>query len=77
MKTPEIIFLIAGIFTLVPGADIYWTVYYLVAEEMNKALSSGSDAAKACLGMVLGIVIVHELPQKLFVRVTGRQNGER
>lgn len=77
MKTPEIIFLIAGIFTLVPGADIYWTVYYLVAEEMEKALSSGSAAAEACLGMVLGIVIVHELPQKLFVRLSGRQNGER
>ena len=67
MKTPEIIFLIAGIFTLVPGADIYWTVYYLVSGEMEKALNSGSDALKACLGMVLGIVIIHEIPQRFFL----------
>ena len=73
-KAPEIIFLIAGIFTLVPGADIYWTVYYLVSEQLEKALSSGSDAAKACLGMVLGIVVIHELPQKLFVRLSGRKH---
>ena len=66
-KTPEIIYLIAGIFTLVPGADIYWTVYYLVSGEMDKALNSGSDALKACLGMVLGIVIIHEIPQRFFL----------
>ena len=72
-KTPEIIYLIAGIFTLVPGADIYWTVYYLVSEEMEKALSSGSDALKACLGMVLGIVIIHEIPQRFFLTVAGER----
>ncbi len=70
-KTPEIIYLIAGIFTLVPGADIYWTVYYIVSEQMEKALSSGSDALKACLGMVLGIVIIHEIPQRIFFAFRG------
>ncbi len=72
-KTPEIIYLIAGIFTLVPGADIYWTVYYLVSEEMEKAVTSGSDALKACLGMVLGIVIIHEIPQRFFLKAAGEK----
>lgn len=66
MKTPEIVFLIAGIFTLVPGADIYWTVYYLVLREMDKAVTSGGDAFLSCLGIVFGIVIIHEIPQKFF-----------
>lgn len=66
IRCPEIIFLIAGIFTLVPGADIYWTCYYLVSSQLDKALTSGSNALGACLAMVLGIAIIHELPQSLF-----------
>lgn len=73
MKSPEIIFLVAGIFTLVPGADIYWTVYYLVSENLDKALKSGNNALKATLGIVLGILLVHELPQHLFLRLNGRR----
>ncbi len=76
-KSPEILFLISGIFTLVPGADIYWTVYYIVSEQSEKAIESGTDALKACLAMVLGIVIMHELPQKLFLRLGGVKNEER
>lgn len=75
-KTPEIVYLIAGIFTLVPGADIYWTVYYIVSEQMDKASSSGSDALKACLGMVLGIVIIHEIPQRIFFALAGGKKDE-
>lgn len=76
-KTPEIVYLIAGIFTLVPGADIYWTVYYIVSEQLDKALSSGSGAMAACLGMVLGIVIIHEIPQRAFVTlIGGRKKNE-
>lgn len=65
-RAPEIVFLISGIFPLVPGAGIYWTAYYLVSSQMEAALSSGSGALKTCFAMVLGIAMVHELPQKLF-----------
>ena len=71
-KAPEILFLLSGIFPLVPGAGIYWTAYYLVSDQMDLALSSGTGALKTCLAMVLGIAIVHELPQKLF---SGRRKG--
>ena len=37
-KAPEIVFLISGIFPLVPGAGIYWTAYYLVSSQMEAAL---------------------------------------
>lgn len=65
-KAPEIIFLISGIFPLVPGAGIYWTAYYLVSGQMALATESGSGALKTCFAMVLGIAVIHELPQWLF-----------
>ena len=72
-KTPEIVFLISGIFPLVPGAGIYWTAYYLVSGQMDAALSSGSGALKTCFAMVLGIGVIHELPQWIF---SGKKNKE-
>ncbi len=77
LKAPEIIFLVAGIFTLVPGADIYWTVYYIVSQQADKALISGNNALKACLGIVLGILLVHELPQHIFFRLNGGRDGRK
>ena len=60
------IFLISGIFPLVPGAGIYWTVYYLVTEQLGLAVYTGYEAVKAAVAIVLGIVFVFELPQGLF-----------
>ena len=59
-------FLIAGIFPLVPGAGIYWTVYYLVTDEIALARSSGTSALKAAFAIVLAIATVFELPRGLF-----------
>ena len=72
-KAPEIVFLISGIFPLVPGAGIYWTAYYLVSGQMDAALSSGYGALKTCFAMVLGIIVIHELPQWIF---SGKKNKE-
>ena len=75
IKCPEIIFLVAGIFTLVPGADIYWTVYYLVSQQLEKASSSGVRTANACLAMVLGIAIIHEVPQKTCISLSRKKHN--
>ena len=66
MKCPEIAFLVAGIFPIVPGAGIYWTAYYLMAGQMSQAAATGTGALKTCLAMVLGIAVIHELPQWFF-----------
>ncbi|NLZ68411.1 MAG: threonine/serine exporter [Spirochaetales bacterium] len=66
LKCPEIVFLIPGIFPIVPGAGIYWTAYYFIAGNFSAASVSGTGAIKACLAMVLAIALVHELPQGLF-----------
>ena len=65
-RCPTTVFLIAGIFPLVPGAGIYWTAYYLVTGQMGQAVSSGFVAVKAAIAIVLGIVFVFEIPNRFF-----------
>lgn len=70
-RCPVTIFLIAGIFPLVPGAGVYWTVYHIVMEELLLAVQTGYSAMKSAVAIVLGIVTVFELPQGIFVRLAG------
>lgn len=63
---PVTIFLISGIFSLVPGTGIYWTAYYIVTDELGLAVATGFQALKVAVAIVLGIVFVFELPQGFF-----------
>ncbi|MGN0970980.1 MAG: threonine/serine exporter family protein [Aristaeellaceae bacterium] len=73
-RCPVTVFLISGIFPLVPGAGIYWTSYYLVTGQMGQAVSSGFVAVKAAIAIVLGIVFVFEIPNKFFRLLDRRKN---
>ena len=68
-KSPATLYLIAGIFPLVPGAGIYWTTYYLVNNDLLTALNTGYSAVKTAMALVLGIVFVFEIPQQFFNRL--------
>lgn len=70
-RCPVTIFLIAGIFPLVPGAGVYWTVYHIVMEELFLAVQTGYSAMKLAIAIVLGIVFVFEIPQNVFVCLAG------
>ncbi|MTK05742.1 MAG: threonine/serine exporter [Hungatella sp.] len=65
-QCPVTIFLISGIFPLVPGALVYWTAYYIVTDEIALAARTGFLALKVAVAIVLGIVFVFELPQGFF-----------
>ena len=65
-RCPATIFSVPGIFPLIPGGGIYWTAHYIVLNQYNMALESGIEAVKAAFALVLGIIVVFELPQKLF-----------
>lgn len=65
-RCPVTIFLIAGIFPLVPGAGIYWTAYYVVTDELDIAGARGFQTLKIAVAIVLGILLVFEFPQKWF-----------
>jgi uncharacterized membrane protein YjjB (DUF3815 family) len=69
---PVTIFLISGIFPLVPGAGLYWTAYYIVTNELDMAASTGFMALKVAVAIVLGIVFVFELPQGMFRIILGK-----
>ncbi len=72
-RCPVTVFVICGIFPLVPGAGIYWTSYYLVTNQLSQALSSGFAAVKAAIAIVLGIVVVFALPHRWFRLASRRQ----
>lgn len=70
---PVTVFLISGIFPLVPGAGVYWTAYYIVTDQLALALHTGYQAVKDAVAIVLGIVFIFEIPQKVFLRILGRK----
>ena len=73
-KCPVTIFLICGIFPLVPGSYVYWTAYYFVTDQMSLAAENGYMAIKIAFAIVLGIVFVFEIPQRAFISVLGKKN---
>ncbi|GAA6409220.1 hypothetical protein K040078D81_33370 [Blautia hominis] len=68
-KCPVTLFLIAGIFPLVPGIGIYRTLYYTLMQESTQSLYYGRQTLGIALAMVLGIVFVFEIPQKTINRI--------
>ena len=65
-KAPETIFLIPGIFPLVPGGGIFRTALHLVSGRMHDAFACGWMSLRVTVAIVLGIVIVSQLPPAMF-----------
>ena len=65
-KCPAAVFLLCGIFPLVPGAGIFWCTYYLISSHLDLSSTVGFTAAKIAIAIVLGIILAMELPQRLF-----------
>ena len=83
LKCPITIFMISGIITLVPGAGIYFTAYYLVTNQFAMAAVKGIGAIKVAFGIVLGIVCIVSVPREVFQkeywveRKTAKQQKKR
>ena len=67
-KCPITVFLICGIFPLVPGAGIFWTSYNIVSNHLSDALQTGFGALKATVAIAFGILAMMELNGKGKVR---------
>lgn len=65
-KTPVTVYLIPGIFPLVPGAGIYYTSYSLIMNDIASFSSNGASTLKTAGALVLGIIFGTALPQKWF-----------
>lgn len=72
-KCPITIFLVTGIFPLVPGAGIYRTVYFASTELFTLAVREGFDALKAAFAIAIAIAIGLRLPTYLFLRLNGQK----
>lgn len=66
MKCPITIFLISGIFPLVPGTGVYYTAYYLVTNQLGLAAQKGIESVKIAFAIVIGIVFIVSIPREFF-----------
>ena len=64
-KMPSTVFLLAGIFTLVPGSGVYYTAYYLIMNELSRCTAKGIETFKIAGGIIFGLA----LPQSWFNRL--------
>ena len=57
LHCPSTVFLICGIFPLIPGAGVFWSAYYIASSQLPEALHTGMSAVKITIAIVLGIII--------------------
>ena len=65
-RCPTTVFLITGVFPMVPGGGIYWTIYYIVSGQFDRALDSGGTAIMVTVAIVFGTILVNEIPISFF-----------
>ena len=65
-RHPVTVYLLAGIFPLVPGAGIYYTSYYFIMHEMEQFAAKGAETIIIAGSIAFGIVFGFSLPQSLF-----------
>lgn len=65
-RHPVTVYLLSGIFPLVPGAGIYYTSYYFIMHDMTNFSRYGSETVIIAGSIALGIVFGFALPQKMF-----------
>ena len=61
-RAPLTLFLLCGIFPLVPGAGIYYTAYYLLTNQETLFAAKGVETLKIAVALALGIAIVCSIP---------------
>ncbi len=66
-KKPVTIYLMAGIFPLVPGSGIYYTSYYFIMNDMTSFVAKGMETFKIAGAIALGIIFGSAIPQKLLL----------
>ncbi len=65
-KTPATVFLMPGIFPLVPGDDIYYTAQYVSIHSWDLASAKAFETMVSAGSIAFGIMLGFLLPQVLF-----------
>ena len=72
-KTPVTVYLLSGIFPLVPGAGIYYTAYYLFIGNTEMSSFKGLETLEVAGAMVFGIIFGFGIPQALFHKLSPKK----
>lgn len=75
-RCPVTVFLTGGIFPLVPGAGIYYTVYAFITGDNAAAVFKGVETLKIAGVIALGIVLVLALPKGVFRAFAAREKRQ-
>ena len=67
-RNPATVYLLCGIFPLVPGAGIYYTAYYLITKESALFSAKGLETFEIALAIVFGIIFGFAIPEAIFHR---------
>ena len=67
-RNPATVYLLCGIFPLVPGAGIYYTAYYLITKESALFSAKGLETFEIALAIVFGIICGFAIPEAIFHR---------
>lgn len=73
-QVPVTVYLITGVFQLVPGAGIYYTAYYLFTGNTALAGSRCLYTFEIAIAIVFGILFGSALPQKWFRKISPTKN---
>ena len=66
---PATIYILPGIFPLVPGAGIYYTAYYLITKQHTLFAQKGLETFEIASAIVFGIIFGFAIPQSLFAKL--------
>ena len=69
-KSPVTVYLLPGIFPLVPGAGIYYTAYYLFNGNTAMSGSKGLETLEIAGAIVFGIIFGFGIPQGWFHKLS-------
>lgn len=69
-KNPVTMYLLPGIFPLVPGAGIYYTAYYLFIGNNEMSGFKGLETLEIAGAIVFGIIFGFGIPQRWFHKLS-------
>lgn len=70
-KNPVTVYLLTGVFTLVPGAGLYYTAFYFFTGNSGQFSLKGTETLEIALAIVFGIIFGFGISQKLFTKLFG------
>lgn len=68
--TPATVYLLSGIFPLVPGAGIFYTAYYLFIDNTKISSAKGIETFEVAGAIVIGIVFGFAIPQAMLGKLS-------